>query len=211
MSVFILGVFLLGITLISNNAPQESVSSSPKTPLPTRKPPTPTKWVAPTSTPNPWPILGGLRSYPWVNELDLVKRPGYYKNKPICLDKITIFNVREDQSGTTFRIQSSTGNYTVVGTAYYAGAMPDLFDNYSIIIGGYVVGTESDLNISSLSLPVVVVQKFHWVSSDYQFQNYTIGDGDVSQCKYLEQNTLLGHWLSEDGRTHYYIDGERSP
>ncbi len=72
----------------------------------------PTEQRSLTPTSNSYPVLGDLRDYPWVNELDLVKSPD---------------------------------DATMRGTVVYAGTIPDLADNFSIILGGYVVGTEADL------------------------------------------------------------------
>jgi hypothetical protein len=200
MSVFICVVFGVAIALLLDNPGQSSQVSQKISPTaePTKTPRKP--------TPIPYPILKSLRDYPWVNELDLIKRSSYYKNESICLDEMRVFNVLEDQGTTVFMIQSENGSYPVVGTVYYDGTIPDLLDDFNIIIGGYVIGTESELNISSSSRPVILMQRYHWFSSNNQFHDFTNGDGDIEKCKYMEPEILLGHWRSESGRTDYYID-----
>jgi hypothetical protein len=179
--VAIVAVIVVAVasSVVSRSLQEQSAISAPVvTPRPF-----PTELQTPAPKPNPYPVLGDLQEYPWVSELDLVKRPDYYKNKPVCLDEMTVFGVREDRGVTTFGIQSSSGNSTVSGTVIYAGTILQLVDSVSIILGGYVVGTEADLNISSSSRPVILMQRFHAYGPDGMFSNYTVGDESAKKCK----------------------------
>lgn len=110
-----------------------------------------------------WPELPSLSSYPTVSGLDLLKRPSFYKDSPVCLVLMTVFNAQEDENGnTTFMIQETRSPYSVIGAVVYPGPMTGLVDGRIISIGGYVLGTESDLGISTSSRPVILMQQGVW-------------------------------------------------
>jgi hypothetical protein len=134
----------------------------------------------PAPTRNPWPELASLSQYPYVDELDLVKRPDYYRNQPVCIGGIA-FNVAEDKDGTTFMIQDRS-TYKVLGTVYYAGSLTGLVDDWYVTVAGYVMGTESDLGISSLYRPVLLMQRGKWTARN-SANGYAIGDDHSSYCK----------------------------
>jgi hypothetical protein len=178
VAIVALIVVAVAWSVVARSLPEQSAISAPAaTPKPF-----PTEQQTPAPTPNPYPVLGDLREYPWVDELDLAKRPDDYKNKPVCLDEMRVFGVREERGVTTFGIQSGSDNSTVIGTVVYVGTIPDLVDSFSIIFGGYVVGTEADLNISSSSRPVILMQRFHSYSPAGMFNNYTVGDESAKKC-----------------------------
>ncbi len=143
----------------------------------------PTEQKRLASTSDSYPVLGDLRDYPRVNELDLVKSPDNYRYKPVCLDEMIVFDVHQDRGVTTFGIQSSSDDATVSGTVVYAGTIPYLANNFSLILGGYVIGTEADLKISSSSRPVILMQRYHSYNPSGMFNNFTVGDESTKKCK----------------------------
>ena len=141
-------------TQVSQTIPTEAHESPPAT----RTYPTPT-----LKHELQWPKLPSLRSYPTVNSLDLLKRPSFYKDSPICLASMRAYDVHEDEDGiTTFKIQRSHDPYAVIGTVVYPGSMTRFVDDWMVSIGGYVLGTESDLGISTSSSPVILMQHGAW-------------------------------------------------
>jgi hypothetical protein len=160
-------LFVVGYALSVGNhlsAPQQSYNSPlpTDTPEPTRTPLPPTKRPIPTEKKDPWPALPSLSSYPLVSGLDLLKRPFDYKDKTVCLLYEIASNVTEDENGTTtFTIQDSDSD-TVIGTVFYPGSMKEFVDDWMVSIGGYVVGTESDLGVSSSFRPVIMMQQGAW-------------------------------------------------
>jgi hypothetical protein len=140
-------------------------------PVPPTDIPTPTPPVFPTPTPR-LPILSRLNLYPGVDPLELVKRAYAYRNKPVCIDQLMVFDVQESSDGTTFMIQSQRSPFPVIGTAFYPGKMPGFVDGAYIIIGGYVLGTESEFGGNS-SRPAVLVQRFRWIDLKRNVQSYS--------------------------------------
>ncbi len=92
-----------------------------------------------------------------------------------------VFDVHQDRGVTTFGIQSSSDDATVSGTVVYAETIPDLANDFSIILGGYVVGTEAELKISSSSRPVILMQRYHSYNPGGMFNNFTVGDESTKQ------------------------------
>ena len=182
-SIIVLVIFVSAAVVISLARTQIAQSN---TVGPVQSPRPPSTKRSPTSTPNPWPELSGMKAYPEVEGLDLVKRAYYYKDKPICLFGMTAFNVREDRNGTTFMIQNSgtwrtSGDFSIIGTVYYPGSLTGLVDNWLISLSGYVVGTEADLNISSSSRPAILMQRGAYYDPDFSKSYSTHGDS-FSDC-----------------------------
>ena len=50
----------------------------------------------------------------------------------------------------------------MIGTVVYPGSMTRFVDDWMVSIGGYVLGTESDLGISTSSSPVILMQHGAW-------------------------------------------------
>ncbi len=183
--VFVVIVVLGLFVLVSYTVPKMSLSVYPtRQPEPTKTLPPPTERPAPTKTKEPWPELASISSYPSVDRLDLLKRAYYYKNQPICLSFVKVFDVHEEQNGTTFQIQEDSGSYSVIGTVYYPGSLTGLVEDWVFFtLGGYVMGTEADLNLSSSSRPVILMQRGVWIPPNLSSGGYsTIGDSLNDKC-----------------------------
>ena len=182
LSSIVVLIILISVGVVTSLARTQMEQSNIVGPIQTPRSPS----IQRSPTPNQWSELSSMKSYPEVEGLDLVKRAYYYEDKPICLFGMTAFDVQEDRNGTMFMIQNSgtwrtSGDYSIIGTVYYPGHLTGLVDNWLISLGGYVIGTEADMNISSSSRPVILMQRGAYYSPNFGKSYSTHGDS-FSDC-----------------------------
>ncbi len=126
--------------------------------------PRPTNVVRPTSTPKGGALFHSLptressdnANYPFVDPLDLKKRPYFYKGTYLSVPGYA-FEVQEQPNGTTsFKMHAlSDENYEVFAVVIANGRIPELHENSLIAITGTCLGYEYEFFDSGSNLPLL--------------------------------------------------------